>query len=248
MIKKHIKKILLIQTFFLIFGSSNIFAETNDCFENINRKVFILNQNLDRAIFKPIARGYSYLPNQIKLGVRNVTSNISYTVSIPNHLLQGNIKNFANDSGRFIINSTFGILGIFDPAEKIGLKKTEHEDYGQTLGKWGIGAGCYVMLPILGPSTTRDTIGKIANTVLDPFYMVTVGDKTIMQNNFGDSTYYLDKGFETIDFRAQNLDSFQNLEKNSIDLYASIKSLYLQRRENLVNNNSSSKDEWKDFK
>ena len=232
---------------FLFFSNLSL-AETKDCFESVNRGIFSFNKMLDTLIFKPVAKGYSYLPDPLKTGVRNVTSNISYTVTIPNHLLQGEFKNFANDSGRFIINSTFGILGIFDPAAKLGLNKVEHEDYGQTLGKWGMGPGCYVMLPIFGPSTARDAVGKIGNTLLDPFYMVTVGDKTIMHNNFGDSTYYLEKGFDTVDFRAQNLNNFDNLEKNSIDLYASVKSLYLQRRESLIGNKSSEKDEWKDFK
>ena len=237
-------------TFLIIFlFCSNLsLAETKDCFESVNRGIFSFNKMLDTLIFKPVAKGYSYLPDPLKTGVRNVTSNISYTVTIPNHLLQGEFKNFANDSGRFIINSTFGILGIFDPAAKLGLNKAEHEDYGQTLGKWGMGPGCYVMLPIFGPSTARDAVGKVGNTLLDPFYMVTVGDKTIMHNNFGDSTYYLEKGFDTVDFRAQNLNNFDNLEKNSIDLYASVKSLYLQRRESLIGNKSFEKDEWKDFK
>lgn len=237
-------------TFLIIFlFCSNLsLAETKDCFESVNRGIFSFNKMLDTLIFKPVAQGYSYLPDPLKTAVRNVTSNISYTVTIPNHLLQGEFKNFANDSGRFIINSTFGILGIFDPAAKLGLNKVEHEDYGQTLGKWGVGPGCYVMLPIFGPSTARDAVGKVGNTLLDPFYMVTVGDKTIMHNNFGDSTYYLEKGFDTVDFRAQNLNNFDNLEKNSIDLYASVKSLYLQRREALIGNKSSEKDEWKDFK
>jgi len=237
-------------TFLIIFlFCSNLsLAETKDCFESVNRGIFSFNKMLDTLIFKPVAKGYSYLPDPLKTGVRNVTSNISYTVTIPNHLLQGEFKNFANDSGRFIINSTFGILGIFDPAAKLGLNKVEPEDYGQTLGKWGVGPGCYVMLPIFGPSTARDAVGKVGNTLLDPFYMMTVGDKTIMHNNFGDSTYYLEKGFDTVDFRAQNLNNFDNLEKNSIDLYASVKSLYLQRREALIGNKSSEKDEWKDFK
>jgi len=244
---KFTKKII-INIFFILFCTNYSLAETKDCFENVNRGIFSFNKTLDDIIFKPIAKGYSYLPGPIKSGVRNVTSNISYTVTIPNHLLQGEFKNFAQDSGRFIINSTFGIMGIFDPAAKIGLNKVQHEDYGQTLGKWGVGPGCFVMLPILGPSTTRDTVGKVANTLLDPFYMVTVGDKTLLSNNFGDSTYYLEKGFDTVDFRAQNLSTFDNLEKNSIDLYASVKSLYLQRRESLIGNKSNKKDEWKDFK
>lgn len=244
---KFTKKII-IYIFFILFCTNYSLAETKDCFENVNRGIFSFNKTLDDIIFKPIAKGYSYLPDPIKSGVRNVTSNISYTVTIPNHLLQGEFKNFAQDSGRFIINSTFGIMGIFDPAAKIGLNKVQHEDYGQTLGKWGVGPGCYVMLPILGPSTTRDAVGKVANTLLDPFYMVTVGDKTLLNNNFGDSTYYLEKGFDTVDFRAQNLSTFDNLEKNSIDLYASVKSLYLQRRESLIGNKSNEKDEWKGFK
>ena len=228
--------------------SSNVFAETKDCFESFNRIMFSFNKGLDSAIFKPVAKGYSYLPDPIKTSVRNVTSNISYTVTIPNHLLQGNLKNFANDSGRFIINTTLGLLGIFDPAAKFGLQKIEAEDYGQTLGYWGVGPGCYIMLPVLGPSTTRDTVGKIANTLLDPFYMVTVGNKTVLDNNFGDTTYYLEQGFDVVDFRSQNLKSFENLEKNSLDLYASVKSLYLQRRESLIGNSSKTKDEWQDFK
>ena len=228
--------------------SSNVFAETKDCFESFNRIMFSFNKGLDSAIFKPVAKGYSYLPDPIKTSVRNVTSNISYTVTIPNHLLQGNLKNFANDSGRFIINTTLGLLGIFDPAAKFGLQKIEAEDYGQTLGYWGVGPGCYIMLPVLGPSTTRDTVGKIANTLLDPFYMVTVGNKTVLDNNFGDTTYYLEQGFDVVDFRSQNLKSFENLEKNSLDLYASVKSLYLQRRESLIGNSSKTKDDWQDFK
>ena len=242
-------KFLKIFTTILVMQySSNAFAETKDCFESVNRVVFSFNKGLDTAVFKPVAKGYSYLPDPIKVSVRNFTSNISYTVTIPNHLLQGNLKNFANDTGRFIINTTIGILGIFDPAAKLGLKKIEPEDYGQTLGYWGIGPGCYIMLPVIGPSTTRDTVGKIANTLLDPFYMTTVGDKKVLDNNFGDSTYYLEQGFDVIDFRAQNLKSFENLEKNSLDLYASVKSLYLQRRESLIGNSSKTKDEWQDFK
>ena len=103
------------------------------------------------------------------------------------------------------------------------------------------------MLPIFGPSTVRDAVGKVANTVLDPFYMVTVGESTVFDNNFGDQTYYLERGFDVVDFRSQNLKNFDNLEKNSLDLYASTRSLYLQRRENLISNKTKSEDEWKDF-
>ena len=234
---------------FLIFTFANVsFAETKDCFEKINRGVFSFNQGLDRAIFKPVAKGYSHLPNTVQKGVRNVTSNVSHTVTIPNHILQGNFKNLYNDTGRFLINTTFGILGIFDPAKKLGFKKIDQEDYGQTLGFWGVGNGCYLMLPVFGPSTTRDAVGKVANSLLDPFYLTTVGDQTVLDNNFGDSTYYVERGFDNVDFRAKNLKNFESLEKNSIDLYSTVRSLYLQKRENLISNSSTSEDEWKNFK
>ena len=237
---------LLLSAF--ILTSATAFAETKDCFEKINRGVFSFNQGLDRAIFKPVAKGYSYLPNTIQKGVRNVTSNVSHTVTIPNHLLQGNFKNFYNDSGRLLINTTVGILGIFDPAEKLGFKKLDQEDYGQTLGFWGVENGCYLMLPVFGPSTIRDAAGKVANTLLDPFYLTTVGDQTVLDNNFGDSTYYVERGFDNVDFRARNLKNFDTLEKNSVDLYSTVRSLYLQKRENLISNSSGSEDEWKNFK
>ena len=177
-----------------------------------------------------------------------MTSNVSHTVTIPNHFLQGNFKNFYNDSGRFLINTTLGILGIFDPAEKLGFKKLDQEDYGQTLGFWGVGNGCYLMLPVFGPTTIRDAAGKVANTLLDPFYLTTVGDQTVLDNNFGDSTYYVERGFDNVDFRARNLKNFETLEKNSVDLYSTVRSLYLQKRENLISNSSGSEDEWKNFK
>jgi len=240
--------IQLLLSAFILTSATASFAETKDCFEKINRGVFSFNQGLDRAIFKPVAKGYSYLPNTIQKGVRNVTSNVSHTVTIPNHLLQGNFKNFYNDSGRFLINTTFGILGIFDPAEKLGFKKLDQEDYGQTLGFWGVGNGCYLMLPVFGPTTIRDAAGKVANTLLDPFYLTTVGDQTVLDNNFGDSTYYVERGFDNVDFRARNLKNFETLEKNSVDLYSTVRSLYLQKRENLISNSSGSEDEWKNFK
>ena len=244
---KIYKKILILV--FLNFAATSSYAETKDCFETVNRAFFSFNQGLDKTIFKPIAKGYSHLPNFVQKGVRNVTSNISNTVTIPNHLLQGNFKSFANDGGRLLINTTFGILGIFDPASKVGLKKIASEDYGQTLGVWGVGNGCYLMLPIFGPSTGRDVVGKVANTLLDPFYMTTVGNDKVLDNNFGDSTYYLEKGFDAVDSRSQNLKSFESLEKNSIDLYATVRSLYLQRRENLIFKNISyQKDDWEKFK
>ena len=242
---KFIKIFAFVLTLLL---SSNLNAATKDCFEKVNRATFAFNNVLDKAIFKPVATGYNYLPQLVKSGVNNATSNILYLITIPNDILQGNFSNALNNSGRFLVNTTFGILGLFDPAQKIGLEKLEHEDYGQTLGAWGVGPGCYFVLPIFGPTTVRDAVGRIGNTLLDPFYITTVGDRELMNSDFPERAYYIEKGLDVTDFRANNLKSFENLEKNSVDLYASIRSLYLQRRENLISNNSTPKDEWKDFK
>jgi phospholipid-binding lipoprotein MlaA len=234
----------------LLIDVNNSYSKTSDCFERVNRTVFSFNMALDKAILKPVSKGYSYLPSPVKASIGNATSNVSYLVTIPNQILQGKIYAAANDTGRFLINTTVGILGLFDPASGIGLEKKEHEDYGQTLGVWGVGHGCYVVLPIFGPSTVRDTVGKVANMALDPFYLSTVGDKELLlDNNLGDRTYYIEQGFDKINWRAENGKSIDDLEKNSIDFYASVKSVYLQKRDNLTNDGkSTADDEWKEFK
>ena len=234
----------------LLTDANYSYSKTSDCFERVNRAVFSFNMALDKAIFKPVSKGYSYLPSPVKASVGNATSNVSYLVTIPNQILQGKIYAAANDTGRFLINTTVGILGLFDPASRIGLQKKENEDYGQTLGVWGIGHGCYVVLPVFGPSTVRDTVGKVANMALDPFYLSTVGDKELLlDNNLGDRTYYIEQGFDKINWRAENGKSIDDLEKNSIDFYASVRSVYLQRRDNLTNDGkSTADDEWKEFK
>jgi len=234
----------------LLIDVNSSYSKTSDCFERVNRAVFSFNMALDKAIFKPVSKGYSYLPSPVKASVGNATSNVSYLVTIPNQILQGKIYAAANDTGRFLINTTVGILGLFDPASRIGLEKKEHEDYGQTLGVWGVGHGCYVVLPIFGPSTVRDTVGKVGNMALDPFYLSTVGDKELLlDNNLGDRTYYIEQGFDKINWRAENGKSIDDLEKNSIDFYASVRSVYLQRRDNLTNDGkSTADDEWKEFK
>jgi len=243
---KIIKTIIFILFFSL---SSHLNAATKDCFEKVNRVTFAFNNKLDKAIIKPIATGYSYLPNPVKSGINNATSNILYLITIPNDFLQGSFSNAINNSGRFLVNSTLGILGIFDPAKKLGLKKIEHEDYGQTLGKWGFGPGCYFVLPLFGPTTVRDAIGQAGNILLDPFYIMTVGNKEVLNSDFAERVYYIEKGADLINYRSQNLKNLENLEKNSVDYYSTIRSLYLQRRENLISNNISDNDmDWKDLK
>ena len=115
--------------------------EVKDCFEKVNRGVFAFNQALDAAIFEPVAKGYRYIPSPIRTGTSNVLANLSNLITVPNNLLQGDIKTAGVNTGRFLVNTTIGILGIFDPANALGLEKKEKEDYGQTLGRWGMGPG-----------------------------------------------------------------------------------------------------------
>ena len=214
--------------------SKNSNGEVKDCFETINRGVFAFNQVLDNVIVEPLAKGYRYLPSPIRTGTSNALNNLSLVVTIPNNLLQGEITLAGKNTGRFIINSTIGILGFFDPASKIGLNDYEKEDWGQTLGTWGVGEGCYIVLPILGPSTVRDTVGSLANYMGgDAWYNITVRNDTQYVSDFD---YYASVGTTGIDFRAKNIESFDNLEKNSLDFYDSVKSLYLQDRRKKIAN------------
>ena len=136
-----------------------------DCFEGLNRATFALNNGLDRAIFKPIAKAYRALPSPVRNSTSNALNNVSSLITIPNNILQGEFKTAGINTGRFAINTTVGIFGILDVAKKIGFSEYEKEDYGQTLGRWGLGAGCYVVLPVLGPSTIRDTAGSFINVL-----------------------------------------------------------------------------------
>ncbi len=171
-------------------------------------------------------------------------------MTIPNNVLQGDFKQAGINTGRFIINTTIGILGIFDVAEYLGLTNYEKEDYGQSLAKLGVGPGCYIVLPVLGPSTIRDTLSSTLNYFGgDPWYNVTIGKDT---KYFENSDYYYSKGASGVDFRAKNFDSIENLEKNSLDFYASVKSLYLQDRQQKILNsrkiiNTQDDSDWEEI-
>ena len=208
----------------------------NDCFEGLNRATFSLNQGLDKVIFKPVAQGYRKLPSPVRTGTSNVLVNLSSLITIPNNILQGQFKTAGINTGRFVVNTTIGILGLFDVAEKMDFPEYEKEDYGQTFGVWGMGAGCYVVLPVLGPSTIRDTFGSFANVMGgDPYYNAsTHGNNEYLSK----SLYMKTKIVSGVDFRAKNLDSIDNLQKNSLDFYASVKSLYLQDRQQKITNSN----------
>ena len=209
-------------------------AEIKDCFEKINRATFAFNQALDGIIFKPVASAYRVLPSPVKTGVSNSLNNLTNVVTIPNNILQGEFKKAGVNSGRFIINTTIGILGFIDVAQYLGFPEYVKEDYGQSLATMGVGPGCYVVLPVLGPSTVRDASASIVNFVGgDAWYNVTVNNDT---RYFSDFDYYASKVTSGVDFRAKNFNAIENLEKNSIDFYASVKSLYLQDRQQKILN------------
>jgi len=250
------KKIILVIAFLTIFNSKTIYAaDLPDCNEGINRAVFSFNMTVDKYFFKPIAEVYNVLPVEIRVGINNALINIDSTISVPNQILQGNFSEAAISVSRFAINSTVGILGLFDPATALGIEKTNREDFGQTLAVWGVGHGCYAVAPFLGPISPRDGVGRILGVYGDYFYMVSAGDRTAFGENLGDTVYWATKGTEITNFRSQNIKSSENLEKNSLDLYSAYKSLYLQRRENLVKNvkrsesqYGASDEEWKKIK
>ena len=259
MFKKFI--IILISTFALtlnvnaasdgeILLKKNNPSEVKECWEEFNKASFAINQGLDKIIFKPVASAFRTLPKPIKSGVSNSLDNISNVMTIPNNLLQGDFSKAGVNTGRLVINSTIGILGLIDVASYLGFPEYEKEDYGQSLATTGVGPGCYIVLPVLGPSTARDTIASVTNFVGgDAWYNITVVRDT---QHFSDFDYYSSKVMSGINFRAKNFDSIENLEKNAIDFYASVKSLYLQDRQQKILNskiitNTQNDSDWEEI-
>ncbi len=183
-----LKKIIVLITVSFLLLSTSLKAQTeNECFEKVSRSIFKFNQGFDKAILKPIAAGYNKLPDPIKKGTGNFTSNIATLLTVPNHILQGNWKLAGESSASFFINTSIGVLGFGNPAKKMGLKN-QQEDVGQTLGAYGFGNGCYFVLPIFGPTTVRDSFGMVADSFIDPFAHVTIREHEL----FNISGTYLD--------------------------------------------------------
>ena len=221
--------------------------KVKDCFETLNRATFAFNMGLDKAIFKPVSKGYRKLPSPIRKGTSNALNNLSNLVTVPNNILQGDLRAAANNSLRFVINTTIGIVGIFDPANTLGFEKGEKEDFGQSLGVMGVGEGCYLVLPVLGPSTIRDTVGSfIAMNGGDVWHNITVRDDEEYVEEFKESDYWVSRATSGVNFRAKNLEAFDAMEKNSVDLYATVRSLYLQDRKKKINNSNDKTDAMED--
>ena len=253
-----IRRLIYITIFTLLLQTTSVIAGTtgseelnksgsqgsaNECFEGFSRAMFKFNHALDRIVFEPVAKGYRALPVPIRKGTGNVVDNLRSLLTFSNNILQGDFSRAGNTAARFGINTTAGILGIFDPAARLGFEDLGKEDFGQTLGAWGTESGCYFVLPILGPTTTRDAVGLVGNIFIDPVYQIThnteIDNGVVGNGTYSEHNYYYYRGTGAVDFRAKNIESWDSLEKNSIDLYASLKSLYLQNRKQKIANSTS---------
>jgi len=198
-----------------------------DPLETVNRAVFGFNMTADHYVLKPVARTYvEVVPNVAQKAVVNFFGNLSEPITIVNGVLQGKFLQASSDTGRFLLNSTFGIAGLVDVASKSGLPKHD-EDFGQTLGHWGVGTGAYLMLPFLGPSNGRDLIGRGADYFTDPLFYV-------QQNNDElEYWFYGLTGLNLVNSRARLL-SADALIEGALDPYIFVRTAYLQSRLNKV--------------
>ncbi|HEY2401885.1 MAG TPA: VacJ family lipoprotein [Steroidobacteraceae bacterium] len=220
-----------------VFGCAslppNSKRDPRDPWERLNRTTFKVNMAIDHAVARPVARGYQkVVPSPVRTSVSNFMDNLFYPVTMVNDLLQLKFKGFGEDTGRFLLNTTVGIGGLFDPATKVGLEKHE-EDLGQTFGYWGAKPGPYFMIPILGPSDVRDGIGKVGDGFLSPLSYV--------KNNYVRYGVY---GLYIVDTRYRLLPQDHLLDE-SYDPYTFLKNAYLQRRQYLVTDGKLSDEDRK---
>ena len=195
--------------------------EANDPIEPVNRWVFDFNQLLDRLVLRPLAQGYLALPEVARQGIANFLHNIDSPVILANDLMQAKPARAATTAARFVVNSTIGIGGLLDVASGFGWER-HVEDFGQTLGRYRVAEGPYLVLPVVGPAPPRDAIGRIADTFLDPLsYLGRSGGAWISPTRFA---------LEAIGFRARHFDQIDEIERTSIDFYATVRSAYRQRR------------------
>jgi phospholipid-binding lipoprotein MlaA len=203
--------------------ANNSVANARDPIEGFNRAVFAINDGVDKAALKPVAKAYDAVaPNLVKTGVSNFFGNIADAFIGVNNLLQGKVGDAASDGGRLLVNSTVGILGLIDVASGMGLEKHE-EDFGQTFGRWGAGPGAYVVVPLFGPRDVRDTAGLVLDLAADP-----VG---YMNNVSARNTLVVTR---LISDRANLLPAEKVIEEAALDKYSYLRDAYLQRRRSLI--------------
>ena len=204
--------------------------DPRDPWERFNRGSYKFNDAVDRAVVKPVAKGYTHLPQPMQTGVHNFFDNLDYPVTIVNDLLQGQLKPFFSDIGRFVLNSTLGLGGLFDPATPAGLQKN-YRDFGQTLGKWGVPKGPYVVVPLFGPYDVRDGIGSVT---VD--YYANPRSYLNFWTNLGLYTV------RTVDHRSRLLPLDATIQ-SAYDPYAFVRSAYLQNRDFMVHGGQSQSEE-----
>jgi phospholipid-binding lipoprotein MlaA len=203
-------------------------GDLDDPLEPFNRLMFMINDFADTLVLNPMAMLYkTFLPEFVQTSISNALGNLSEPLNFINSSLQGKIDDAFETLGRFIVNSTLGILGIFDVASDIGLKK-HSEDFGQTLSSWGFTTGPYLVLPLLGPSSFRDAIGQGVDIFTDPM-------NAISRHNDKENYVTIRWTSESLSRRANYADEITSLKETSLDFYATIRSLYIQRRKHLVN-------------
>jgi len=210
------------------FETTTFEDEIYDPLEGVNRAIFSFNNVADKIVLEPVAKGYKKLPSPIQSGVGNFINNLKLPLAALNQLLQGQGKNAAESTGRFLVNSTIGVFGLIDVAENIGLDQKE-EDFGQTLATWGVGDGFYIVLPLFGPSNLRDTTGMVMTMMTDPInaYAVTQGEAWAIP---------VRTAANAIDQRSQIIDEVNALRDNSVDYYAAVRSSYYQNRKAAIMN------------
>ena len=207
-------------------------AQVSDPLEPVNRAIFDFNDAVDRHLLRPVAQGYvDLVPSLIRRGVSNFFGNLNDAYSALNNALQGKREPLGNDLGRVLVNSTLGLGGIFDIASEAGIEKY-NEDFGQTLGWWGVGPGPYLVIPFLGPSNIRDAVGVTVHIYIDPISQIEA-----------DRVMWSIYGVRVIDARAAMLGTEDLLAGAALDKYTFIRSAYTQRRRNLVYDGKPPKDE-----
>lgn len=208
--------------------------DPRDRFERFNRAVYKFNTVLDHAILRPVARGYTKItPAPVRNSVNNFMINLTYPTTIINEFLQGKGNDGVSDSARLVVNTLFGIGGLFDPASKMGLDKHD-QDFGQTLGHWGVHSGPYLMLPLLGPSSVRDTIGLLPDEYTT--FRAYIRDPYVRWG-----LYVVDK----VNTRSQLLDTDKVID-SAYDPYAFVRNAWLQRREYLIHPDAAPTDDLTD--
>jgi phospholipid-binding lipoprotein MlaA len=209
------------------------FKEINDPGEPAMRAIFEFNLALDKMVLKPAAEFYKgFVPPVFQSGVHNFLNNLRTPIILLNDVLQGKFERAGTTLSRFIVNTTVGVLGLSDKAAEMGMEY-HNEDFGQTLAVWGADEGPYLMLPILGPSNPRDAVGLAVDFLTDPINLWA-------NNTHREEVVWARTGTRAVDERARNFDVIEDLEKSSLDFYATVRSLYRQRRKDEINDGKAS--------